>query len=267
MKAKIGIFDSGIGGLTVAARIFKLLPQVDVVYFGDTARYPYGPRSSEVVQKLSCQNVRFLLSKKVDFVVVACNTASAFALNHLKKEFKIPMLGVIEPGAKAAVRETKNKKIGVIGTIGTIASESYPRAIRKIDKSIKIFAYACPLLVSLAEEGYINKKATQIIVEEYLQPLVKKKVDTLILGCTHYPLLKKVIGQVMGSKVKLIDSAEEIASELKKYLQTKGVINQTSKRGTHTFFVSDLPERFVGVGEKFLGKKIYQVRKIEIDRY
>jgi glutamate racemase len=267
MKIKIGIFDSGIGGLTVAARIFELLPQVDVVYFGDTARYPYGPRSSKVVQKLSYQNTRFLLSKKVDFIVVACNTASAFALDHLKRKFNTPMLGVIEPGAKTAVRYTKNKRVGVIGTVGTIASKSYSKAIRKLDKNIRVFSRACPLLVALAEEGYINKKATTMIVQEYLKPLVRKRIDTLILACTHYPLLKGVIARVMGSKVKLIDSAEEIAFELKRCLRAKRVTARSNERGTHAFFVSDVPEKFVQVGERFLGRKIRRVQRIEIDRY
>ncbi|MCJ7508734.1 MAG: glutamate racemase [candidate division Zixibacteria bacterium] len=264
---KIGIFDSGIGGLTVAARIFEVLPQADVIYFGDTARYPYGPRSSEVVQKLSCQNTRFLLSKKVDFIVVACNTASAFALDNLKKKFNTPMLGVIEPGAKAAVRHTKNKRVGVIGTVGTITSKSYPKAIRRLDKSIKVFTRACPLLVALAEEGYINKKATNMIVQEYLKPLIRKGIDTLILGCTHYPLLKRVIARVMGNRVKLIDSAEEIAFELKRYLKAKSITARSNERGTRTFFVSDVPEKFVQIGERFLGKKTGQVQRIDIDRY
>jgi len=267
MKAKIGIFDSGIGGLTVAAQIFKRLPQVDVIYFGDTARYPYGPRSDEIVRKFSFQNVRFLLSEKVDFIVVACNTASAFALKSLKKEFDIPLLGVVEPGAKAAIKYTKNKRIGVIGTVGTISSSSYPKAIKKIDGSIKVFARACPLLVALAEEGHINRKATYLIVKDYLKPLMRKDIDTLILGCTHYPLLKKIISQIVGKKIKLVDSAREIASELKKHFQEKGRLNQRKYKGEHFFFVSDAPEKFAEVGERFLGKKIPKVKKTNIENY
>lgn len=267
MKMRIGIFDSGIGGLTVAAQVFKYLPQADVIYFGDTARYPYGPRSAEIVKKFSFQNVRFLISKKVDFILVACNTASAFALEDLKKQFKIPLMGVIVPGAKAAAKSTKNKRIGVIGTVGTIASGSYPLAIRKIKKDVKVFVYPCPLLVSLAEEGYVDKKASHLIVEEYLGPLIRKGVDTLVLGCTHYPLLKKVIARAMGRKVKLIDSAEEIALELKTYLGGRAKKDKIKFKGKHTFFVSDAPERFIQVSKKFLGKRISKVRIVKIDRY
>ena len=267
MKTKVGIFDSGIGGLTVVAQVFKHLPGVDVIYFGDTARYPYGPRSAEIVRRFSFQNVRFLLSKKVDFVLVACNTASAFALSDLRMKFKVPMMGVIEPGARAAVKISKNKRIGVIGTVGTIASRSYPEAIRKIDKDMKVFAYACPLLVALAEEGCINKQATGLIVGEYLKPLIRKKVDTLILGCTHYPLLKKVIAGIVGQEVRLVDSSETIALELKRRLAPKGMGGHAKNKGTHTFFVSDAPQRFMRVSEKFLGRRISKVQKVEIDRY
>lgn len=267
MKAKIGVFDSGIGGLTVAAQIFKHLPQAEVIYFGDTARYPYGPRSAEIIRKFSFQNTRFLLSEKVDFIVVACNTASAFALKNLKKEFDIPLLGVVEPGAKAAVRYTKNKRVGVIGTAGTISSNSYVKAIKRIDRNIKVFAHACPLLVALAEEGHISKKATYLIVEEYLKPLMKKNIDTLILGCTHYPLLKKVISQIAGKKIKLVDSAREIAFELKKRLGESGKPNQLKSKGKHCFFVSDAPDKFIKVSQRFLGKKIPKVKKINIEDY
>ncbi|KPJ65140.1 glutamate racemase, partial [candidate division WOR-1 bacterium DG_54_3] len=212
--APIGIFDSGVGGLTVAKKIFQLLPKEDVIYFGDTARYPYGPRSKEIVKKLSVQNINFLLNQKVKLIVVACNTASALALDDLEEYHEMPMIGVIKPGASAAVKATRIGRIGVIGTLGTISSEAYQKAIYEIDPQKKVYSAACPLFVALAEEGYINKEATYLIAQTYLAPLIKRKVDTLVLGCTHYPLLKKVVSKTMGKEVKLIDSAEETAVEV-----------------------------------------------------
>ncbi|MFQ6003167.1 MAG: glutamate racemase [Candidatus Zixiibacteriota bacterium] len=271
--APIGIFDSGVGGLTVAKRIFRLLPKEDVIYFGDTARYPYGPRSEEIVKKFSGQNINFLLSRKVKFIVVACNTASALALDdlvpwiHRKKYQKIPMIGVIKPGAFASVQATKNGKIGVIGTLGTISSGAYQKAIHKIDPRMKVYSVACPLFVALAEEGYINKEATYLIAQEYLEPLIKRKVDTLVLGCTHYPLLKKVISKIMGKEVKLIDSAEKTAMEVKRVLAQKGLLKRANKMPFRKFFVSDVPDRFVEVGERFLKDKITEVKRIDIEKY
>lgn len=274
-QAPIGIFDSGVGGLTVAKKIFQLLPKEDVIYFGDTARYPYGPRSEEIIKRFSIQNINFLLSHKVKFIVVACNTASAFALNDLEPDYKIPMIGVIKPGASASVKASKNGKIGVIGTLGTIYSRAYEKTIHQIDPRKKVYSVACPLFVALAEEGYINKKATHLIAQEYLEFLIKKKVDTLVLGCTHYPLLKKVISKIMGKEVKLIDSAEKTAVELKKVLTQKGLLRGTNKKPFRKFFVSDVPDRFVEVGERFLSEgsplarkdKIAHVERIDIERY
>ncbi|MCK4385293.1 MAG: glutamate racemase [candidate division Zixibacteria bacterium] len=283
-QAPIGIFDSGVGGLTVAKRIFQLLPNEDVIYFGDTARYPYGPRSKEIIKKFSAQNINFLLSQKVKFIVVACNTASALALNDLEEHQKIPMIGVIKPGASASVKATKNGRIGVIGTLGTISSGAYQKAIHKIDPQKKVYSVACPLFVALAEEGYINKEATYLIAQGYLEPLIKSKVDTLVLGCTHYPLLKKVISKIMGKEVKLIDSAEKTAMEVKKVLAEKGLLKKanlkTQKSGKtpfRKFFVSDIPDRFVEVGERFLSEgspafgggkdKITEVKRIDIEKY
>lgn len=263
----IGIFDSGVGGLTVVKEIFKILPQEEVVYFGDTARCPYGPRSKRIVQEFSIQNVNFLLSLGVKFVVVACNTSSALALNHLRRNFNLPLMGVIEPGAKAAVNSTRNGRIGVIGTSGTISSNSYQKAIKKINKNVSVFSYPCPLFVSLAEEGFLDKKATYLIAQDYLQSLKKDKIDTLILGCTHYPLLKKVIAQVMGDGVTLINSAEETAEELKDSLKEKGLLKKRSKTPSHRFFVSDQPQKFIQIGERFLGQRIKRAKMIDINQY
>jgi len=275
--APIGIFDSGVGGLTVAKKIFQLLPKEDVIYFGDTARYPYGPRSKEIVKKLSVQNINFLLNQKVKLIVVACNTASALALDDLEEYHEMPMIGVIKPGASAAVKATRIGRIGVIGTLGTISSEAYQKAIYEIDPQKKVYSAACPLFVALAEEGYINKEATYLIAQTYLAPLIKRKVDTLVLGCTHYPLLKKVVSKTMGKEVKLIDSAEETAVEVERVLTEKGLLKRTNKIPFRKFYVSDVPDRFVEVGERFLSEgspasgggkdKIIEVERIDIEKY
>jgi glutamate racemase len=263
----IGIFDSGVGGLTVTKRIFQLLPHEKVIYFGDTGRYPYGPRSQQIVRKFSFQNVNFLLSQKVKLIVVACNTASAVALPELERRFNIPLVGVIEPGARAAIKATRNQRIGVIGTLGTISSNAYQNAICRQAPQMKVFSVSCPLFVSLAEEGYIDQEATLLIATGYLAPLIKKRVDTLVLGCTHYPLLKKVISRVMGERVKLIDSAEETAKEVKELLKRCGLLRDSTGKAYRKFYVSDVPDRFVDVGERFLKSKISHVKKIEIDSY
>ena len=263
----IGIFDSGVGGLTVAKKIFELLPHENVIYFGDTARYPYGPRSKEIVRKFSLQNVNFLLSQKVKFIVVACNTASSVALDELKGKYHIPMIGVVEPGASAAVKATISGKIGVIGTVGTIHSGAYTKAIHRLAPQLKVYSIACPLFVSLAEEGYVNKEATLLIAKEYLNLLIKKRIDTLVLGCTHYPLLKNVISQTMGKDVKLIDSAEETAEEVKSFLKKYGLLRNTGKESFRSFYVSDVPDRFIEVGERFLKGKIAKVKRVDIDKH
>ena len=195
----------------MAKKIFELLPNESVIYFGDTARYPYGPRSKRIVRNFSFQNTDFLVAKRVKLVVVACNTASAVALDVLRKRYDIPMIGVVEPGARGALKATRSGRIGVIGTVGTINSGAYQKALLRLDPHLTVYASPCPLFASLVEEGYINKEATRLIAREYLDPLLKKRVDTLVLGCTHYPLLKGIISGVMGKRVKLIDSAEETA--------------------------------------------------------
>jgi glutamate racemase len=263
----IGVFDSGVGGLTVAKRIFQLLPTEKVIYFGDTGRYPYGPRSRQIVRRFSFQNVNFLLRQRVKFIVVACNTASAVALPELQKYYQIPIIGVIEPGAAAAIEATKNQKVGVIGTLGTISSGAYQKAIRGRSNRVKVFSVPCPLFVSLAEEGYVDRKATYLIAREYLTPLIKKGVDTLVLGCTHYPLLKEVISKVMGNKVKLIDSAEETAKEAKNFLEDNRLLRKPKGEAFHKFYVSDVPDKFVQVGQRFLRSPIHNVKRINIDQY
>lgn len=263
----IGVFDSGIGGLTVAGEIFRLLPRENVIYFGDTGRYPYGPRSPEIVRKFARQDVNFLIEQGVKFIVVACNTASSLALDYIKRIYNVPMIGVIEPGVKGAVEKSKSRKIGVIGTQGTINSLAYDRALRAFDGSLKIYSKACPLFVALAEEGYIEQPATKLIAEDYLSDIKRRNVDTLILGCTHYPLLKKPIASVMGKDVQLIDSAEETARAAKTALSELDLLCQSSTPGKRGFFVSDSPDKFKRVGQLFLGHRIGKVGLVDINSY
>lgn len=266
-RRPIGIFDSGIGGLTVAKEVFRHLPWEDVIYFGDTARVPYGTKSSQTIKKFSISNMRFLISQRVKIVIVACNTASALALDELRIRFShIPVIGVIKPAVELALICTENKKIGVVGTESTISSKAYLKEIRMLNSNVLVFEQPCPLLVPLVEEGWINKKETYLILKEYLNPL-KKKVDTLILGCTHYPLLKSVIKKIMGKQVAVIDSAGVIAEECEEVLIEKGLLNNRERKGWHKFFVSDNPQRFKKIGQMFLGYKIGKVTQVDIEKY
>jgi len=263
----IGIFDSGVGGLTVVSEIFKMLPGENIVYFGDVGRSPYGGRSKEIITQFTRQDVNFLMEHKVKFIVAACNTASAVALNIIRDEYDIDMLGVIEPGAKAAVQYTQNKRVGIIGTKATIGSDSYARAMQKKNPQTKVFSLACPLFVPLAEEGYIDKEATYLIARDYLKSLIDLEIDTLVLGCTHYPLLKSVIGKVMGDSVRLIDSAEETAREVASILSVKDLMRPSGEEVGHKFYVSDVPDKFTQITERFLGRNINNITRVDITRY
>lgn len=263
----IGIFDSGLGGLTVAKEVFDRLPSESVVYFGDVGRYPYGPRSKEIIIQFSRQDVNLLLEQSVKLIVVACNTASALALEQLKEEYDIEMLGVIEPGARSAVETTRNGAVGVIGTRGTINSNSYAKAIERLDPRIKVFSMACPLFVPLVEEGYLDKEASRMIAEDYLAPFRTNGIDTLVLGCTHYPLLKPVIRSVLGDKVTLIDSATETASEVESYLKRTEKLITGTQVGRHKFYVSDIPDQFARTARHFLGNEVENVIRIDITKY
>ncbi|MEK6645429.1 MAG: glutamate racemase [Candidatus Firestonebacteria bacterium] len=260
----IGIFDSGLGGLTVAKEIFKNLPYERIVYLGDTAHLPYGSKSKEIITMLSVRNVEFLLKSNVKVIVIACNTASSLSYNSLKKKFDLPIINVIYPGAKAAVLATKNKKIGIIGTLATIGSGSYEKAIRSISSDIKVYSKACPLFVPLVEEGKLQDEITRFVVRDYLLPFKKFGMDVLILGCTHYPLLKSMIQEVMGKDVKLIDSASEVSLEVKRVLTQKNLLQKNKKNKTHKFFVTDFPQQFEKLGKIFLGSKSFNVKKVEI---
>lgn len=258
----IGVFDSGIGGLTVVRALLHHLPNENIVYFGDTARVPYGPKSPQVVREYALQDTDVLLSHNVKMIVIACNTVSAVALDVVQKRAKIPVVGVIIPGAEAAAAVTKKKRVGVIGTVGTIASNAYTNALRQADPSIQAFGQACPLFVPLAEEGWIDHKATELVAKEYLFPLTLEKIDTLILGCTHYPLLKTVISNVLHNSVQLIDSGEATASKVKELLTAEGMRNTSSMKPNVQFYVSDVPLKFSEVGERFLGEKMGKVNRV-----
>jgi glutamate racemase len=257
--APLGVFDSGIGGLTVAHAIFERLPGESVVYFGDTARVPYGPKSPETVRRYSGEILQYLLQRGVKMVVVACNTSTAHALDDLRRRSPVPVIGVIEPGAKAAVAATRNGRIGVIGTAGTIASGAYERAIKARRPDAIVISQACPLFVPLIEEGWFDHPATELIAREYLEPLLASEVDVLVLGCTHYPLLKPLLGRVLGPGVRLIDSAEETAAEVERELVAGGLAADTSKRVTHQFVVSDDEPHFRAISERFLGERVQSV--------
>ena len=258
----VGVFDSGIGGLTVLKEILKEIPDESTIYLGDTARVPYGIRSPETVIRYSFENTRFLFSKNIKLLVVACNTASSVGLDKIKSAVPIPVIGVIEPGVKAAVKATRNKKIGIIGTEATIRSESYTRLIKAIDRNVEVFGLPCPLFVPLVEEGWIEGDIALMIAEKYFKEIKNKGIDTLVLGCTHYPLLKQVISKVMGGDVKLIDSAVEVAREVKTILEISGLKREQNERPLREFYVTDSPDRFIKVGEKFLENKIEHIEKI-----
>ena len=256
--APIGVFDSGLGGLTVAHAIMRQLPAESLIYFGDTARVPYGPKSPDTVRRYSREISAFLLEQGVKAIVVACNTATAHALPALRDELEVPVIGVVEPGARAAVRATRTGHIGVIGTAGTIRSEAYVRAIRAENPDVRVTALACPLFVPIVEEGWTNHEATHLIAEEYLAPFVKDPIDTLVLGCTHYPLLKSVIGEVIGRSVRLIDSAEETALDARRMLAANE-LTAVDGEGTYRFIASDDPQQFLTLGRRFLGSAIERV--------
>ncbi len=258
----IGVFDSGIGGLTVLHQIIETLPKENTVYLGDTARAPYGTKSVEIVLRYSFENSQFLVDKGVKIVVVACNTSTAIALKRLQESLSIPVVGVIEPGVRRALKSTRSKRVGVIGTEATIQSGAYTRALKEADSKIEVYSRACPLFVPLVEEGWTDNAVVEMTVKAYLGSLKQSGIDTLILGCTHYPLLKKAIRKFMGSAVRLVDSAEETAKEVESALK-KGALGRKTGKGTHSFFVTDAPDRFIKVGRRFLGEKVESAVRIE----
>lgn len=259
----IGVFDSGLGGLTVVREIRRQLPSEGVVYFGDIARLPYGTKSSHQIRRFSVENTHFLFEQGIKALVIACNSSSSAAYSLLKRRFDIPMVSVIEPAVEACLKKTRTGRVGVIGTAATIESGVYEAGLRKYRPGIKVFTQSCPLFVPLVEEGWLNGGVTERVIEKYLSPLAQNKIDTLILGCTHYPLLKEQIQNFLGPKVELIDSAGPTVQKLATFLKEKDLLCVSKKRPRFQVFTSDLPRNFLKVGEKFLGEKLPHVKVIQ----
>lgn len=259
----IGVFDSGVGGLTVLKELAQQLPHEELIYLGDTARVPYGTKSAATVARYAQEAASFLTALGVKALVVACNTASAVALPMLEAHFGLPVFGVIQPGAARAVQLSRRGRVGVIGTEGTIKSSAYTRAIHALDPAIEVRTSACPLFVPLAEEGWSAHPITRLVIEEYLSPLVAEDIDALVLGCTHYPLLKGLLGDFFGPEVALVDSAQETAASVARVLAERHLLRR-SPPGLHRFFVTDVPERFERVGGAFWGEPLVGVKQVEI---
>jgi len=263
-RRPIGVFDSGIGGLTVVRALMRRLPRESLIYFGDTARVPYGNKSPETVRRYSREILDFLLRRDVKLVVVACNTASAHALEELEQVSPVPVEGVIEPGARAAVAASRSGRIGVIGTAGTVASGAYARAIEAAKRGVRVTAQACPLFVPLVEEGWLDHAATRLIAEEYLAPLRAHDIDALVLGCTHYPLLKPLLAALLGPSIALIDSADETAAAVSRQLAASTLHAPATAAGKVHFVVSDAPRQFTTVGRRFLGERVKDVETVAL---
>ena len=268
--APIGVFDSGIGGLTVAREIMRQIPNEKIIYFGDTARMPYGSKSKETVTRFSKQIVRFLETFQVKTIVVACNTASAYAMDELEKEIDVPIIGVIKPGARTAAEVTRNGRIGVIATEATIGSQMYNKYIQELNKNVTIYGKACPLFVPLVEEGWLKDPVTVEVANRYLEPLLESGIDTLIMGCTHYPLLRSTLRQIMGEKVNLVNPAYETARELKSLLERDGLNNdgkQNYEGAMHEFYVSDAANKFKNFANSILPYGVDTTQLIHIEDY
>lgn len=263
-EAPIGIFDSGVGGLTVFRAVERRLPNESLIYLGDTARIPYGTRSRETVERYALEDVAFILSKNVKAIVIACNTASAHAADRLARECPVPVLGVIQPGAGRAVEKTQTGYVGVIATEGTVASGAYEQAMLRARSGLEIISRACPLFVPLAEEGWVNHPVTRQVAEEYLADLKASRVDTLVLGCTHYPILRPVIEEVMGDTVSYIDSGEAVADELARLLSERQLTREEGAARAEEFYVTDSAARFRRVAELFLGRPLESVNIVEL---
>ena len=262
-KRPIGIFDSGLGGLTVFKAVRRLMPGESIIYFGDTARVPYGTKSKEAVISFSKEIAGFLSGRGIKFLVVACNTASSLALEEVRKIARVPVIGVIEPGARAAVGATVNGRILVTGTTATVTSGAYRKVIKKLAPGAVVFEKACPLFVPLVEEGWCDKKVTELVAAEYLSPLRKKGFDTVILGCTHYPLLKKMIARALGGRIRIVDSAHATASEAMADLKARGLLNP-ARRGRESYIASDAPDKFKALALRLLN---INIKSVEVKRF
>lgn len=268
-NSPIGVFDSGVGGLTVVREIMRQMPEEKMVYFGDTARVPYGTKSKDTIVRYTRQNIRFLMTQDVKAIVIACNTATAFALETVEQELEIPVIGVIHAGAKTAVKATRNGKIGIIGTEGTIRSGVYTKMMEEMKEDIEVIGKSCPLFVPLVEEGLLHDSVTDEIASRYLSELKGKFIDTLVLGCTHYPLLRSTVGRVMGPEVTLVNPAYETALELKQVLSESHLLNDTVDpfQDKYHFYVSDLAEKFTNFASSILPDQIKQTKKINIEDF
>lgn len=263
----IGVFDSGLGGLTVLKEIAQLLPHEDIVYFGDTARVPYGPRSAETVTKYTFQSINFLLEQNIKAIVIACNTASARSLAAAQERYNIPIIGMVIPGSRGALKKTKNNRIGIIGTEGTVTSKAYDKEILSQNPDASVYSKACALFVSIVEEGWANTEVARLTATEYFRDFEGTNIDTLVMGCTHYPILYDTIKSVTQSKVELVNPATEAALELKDLLQMRDLLNQQEREPRYAYYVSDAPNKFKKIGEDFLGRNVDDVTVIEIQKY
>jgi glutamate racemase len=265
-SAPIGIFDSGLGGLTVLKEVLRELPQESVVYFGDTARVPYGTKSKETITRFSRENTNFLLEFQIKLLIVACHTASSLALETLQSEFSLPIVGMVDPGARKAVEVSRSGRIGIIGTRSSIQSRAYEAAIRRLKPQAQVFGQACPLFVSFIEEGWTEGEVVQKVAAHYLNPLVNQKIDTLILGCTHYPILEERIREVMPKEVTLVNPAQEAALSARAKLKELNLLAVDDRAASVRYFVSDEPASFKSLGERFLGQSIPEVQKMSFEK-
>ncbi len=263
-NSAIGVFDSGIGGLTVVRALMERLPFESIIYFGDTARVPYGVKSVETINRYATQIVEFLLKKDVKILIVACNTMAAVAIDAIRNMSGVPVLEVIGAGASNAVAQTRNQTIGVIGTPATINANAYARAIHLLNRDVRVFSQPCPLFVPLVEEGWLEHDATRLIALEYLKPVLAEKIDTLVLGCTHYPLLKPLIQEIVGEPIRLVDSAESMAERAAELLHRENLGHDCSTSVDYVFYVSDVPHRFQTIGERFLGRSLSNIQVVRL---
>jgi glutamate racemase len=259
----IGVFDSGVGGLTVVKALIEQLPFENIIYFGDTARVPYGIKSVETITRYAKQITEFLLDKKVKLLIIACNTMSAVAYQAIKDLSPVAVLDVVDAGARSAVAETHNKCVGVIGTSTTINSNAYQRAIKRLDPDIEVVSQACPLFVPLVEEGWLDHQVTKLTAKEYLKPVMTQNIDTLVLGCTHYPLLKPLLQEIMGTQITLVDSAQAITEKAGELLKKNNLLNEERKSPEYRFYVTDVPNRFISIGEQILERTLSNVMVVK----
>lgn len=259
----IGVFDSGVGGLTVVRSLIEQLPFENIIYFGDTARVPYGVKSVETINRYAMQITEFLLDQKVKLLIVACNTMSAVAYQNIKNLSPVMVLDVVDAGARSAVAATHNKCVGVIGTPTTINSNAYQKAIKSFDPDIRVFSQSCPLFVPLVEEGWLDHQVTRLTAQEYLNDIIAQNIDTLVLGCTHYPLLKPLLQEIMGNKITLVDSAQAITEKAGELLKNNNLLNGQQKSPEYRFYVTDLPIRFTSIGERILGRSLSNINVVK----